>query len=523
MEEQVLKENKGDHSHQQPIGTDERYQTLFEQVNAAALLTTYEGEILEANLRSCDLLGYSWDELHKLSLRDILSEELDWSDFKEENAAMGGLHLETETRRKDGGYLPVDLSTSMFRMKDKVVMFVLIWDITERKEAEKRLKESEKKYRGLFEYTTDGIMVLDARGDIHDVNTTLCQLVDCKKEELIGKNLLGMEILTPTSMPIVMGQFEQLLSEKTAKFYTTEIQRKNGKVLTVEISSFFLVRKDNEIDNFVLSFRDITDRIESEKRLLMEKQLFQTLLNSLPDSVFFKDDHHRFVLVNPSKAKHSNVDHSEMLGKTDFDFYPEEQAKRFQKDDQSVFETGKPIINKIEEVTRKDGSSSWISVTKVPWFNQDGEIIGTMGISRDITKWKEIQQQAIERLELLQTLLDTIPDSIYFKDDKHRFVLVNTAKAAHHNTTPEKMKGTTDFDYLPKKQAQQIVEDDEQVLTTGEPIINKVEKITIDGEEQWVSVTKVPRYDKESKIIGTMGITRNITEWKRIVQKKTES
>ena len=377
---------------------DGRYKTLFEQVNAAAFLTTFEGQILEANQKSCELFGYEWNEILRLSLKDILPRETDWDQFKEEIAAKGGLKVETESITKDGSYIPAEISISLFMMSGKPVMFVLVWDITERKKAENKLRESEKKYRGLFEYTTDGTLVLDARGDILDVNTEICEMLDLTKDSLIGKNLFGMDILTATSLPVVVNQFEQLLSEKTAKSFTTEIINKQGTVLNVEVSSFFLVKQDNEVDNFVLIIRDITMRNANEKKRIYEHGLLKTLMDNIPDSLYFKDEQSRFVLVNKAKASHSNVSPEEMIGKTDFDFLSEDQARKIFIDDQSIMQSGKPIINKEEKITHSNGSERWVSVTKIPWYNAEGNIIGTMGITREITEWKKLKEKIGEEL-----------------------------------------------------------------------------------------------------------------------------
>jgi len=522
VQEMKPPEKKDEDYRTKPL-TDERYQTLFESINAAAFLSTYDGQIIEANQRSCELLGYSWDELLRLSLRDIFREGFDWEQFQEENAARGGLHLESESMKKDGDLFPAEVSSSLFRMKDKPMMFVLVWDITERKQAEKKLRESEKKYRGLFEYTTYGIIVLDAHGDILDVNTKVCQLFDYTKEELIGKNLLSIELLTPTSLPVVVGQFEQLLSEKTAKNYTTEIKSRDGVVLTVEISSFFLVKKNNEVDNFVLSIRNITSRIESERRRMIEHQLFQALLNIIPDSVYFKDTRHRYILVNPTKAKYNHTTPADMVGKTDFDYLPEELAKIVHDDEEQIMLTGAPQMDKIEKITRNDGNIQWISAAKMPWYDDEGNIIGVMGISRDITDIQTAKHHSSRHHELLQLLMDTIPDSIYFKDKNNKFILVNKTKASHWNVTPEDMVGKTDYDFLPQEQAEQVDKDDKHILETGESIINKIEKIKgSDGLNRWFSVTKVPMKDDKGAIIGTMGISRNITEWKRLAEVKSE-
>lgn len=372
--------------------TDGRYKTLFEQVNAAAFLTTLDGKILEANLKSCELLGYTWDELIDLSLKDVFPETDDWSQIIDEISAKGGINFESENIKKDGTRVPVNISTSLFMMEGKPVMLALIWDISERKKSEKKLKESEQEYRGLFECTTDGTIVLDDRGEIIDVNSRVLELFGLEKEQVISKNFLSMNLLTPESLPIVVKQFGDLLSDRKTQSHETIIKDKDGNILNVELSSFFLVRKGNQIDNLVVIIRDISDRKQAEIKLAREHELLQTLMDNIPDSIYFKDENNCFIMVNKAKAVHSNVKPEDMVGKTDFDFLPDDQAKKAFEDDQEILKTGKYIINKVEKLTDQSGADRWVSVTKVPRFDAEGNIIGTAGISRDITEWKRLKE-----------------------------------------------------------------------------------------------------------------------------------
>ncbi|MBU0497468.1 MAG: PAS domain S-box protein [Candidatus Thermoplasmatota archaeon] len=620
---------------------EDKYQTLFENVQGAAFLTTYAGKILEANQRSCDLLGYTWDELMQDHLKKFFPQNIDWVDIQDEIASRGGINLEADALRKDGSRVPVEVSASLFQLQKQPVMFVLIRDITERKNAEHKLRENEAKYRGLFEYATDGICVLDAHGTIVDVNSKLIDMIGFSKKELCGQNLFNIELLTGSSLPVVLQEFEQLLSQKTSKILSSEIRTKTGIILEVEISSFFLVRKNNDFDNFVLLIRDVTERNEITVHQRHEHEILRMLLDNIPDSVYFKDEHNRFTMVNQAKAIHSNVKPGDMVGKTDFDFMEHEEATRSFHDDTMIMQSGQAIISKTERHVLSNGLVKWTSVTKIPHFNAEGEIIGTMGISRDITdvqqakedlersesryravfenqsvaiamtdeqgriiswnsrveellqmvkndlqfravhtlfphdSWEkyvqdldrldvergipyetqiqrsdsshcdvevtqkklydsthrflgttwifsDISKQKIAEAEmrsqhmLLMALMDTIPDSIYFKDTQHRFVLVNKAKALHWNTTPKKMLGKTDFDFLPEDQARKAFEDDNTVLCEGKLIVNKIERISdANGVDRWFSVTKVPRFDKSGRVIGTLGISRDVTQFMR--------
>jgi PAS domain S-box-containing protein len=115
--------------------------------------------------------------------------------------------------------------------------------------------------------------------------------------------------------------------------------------------------------------------------------------------VYFKDDQNRFILVNNAKASHWMVTPEEMIGKTDFDFLSKDQAQKSFNDDTQILLTGKSIINCIEKITDFNGLEQWYSVTKVPRYDSNGIIIGTLGISRNITEWKKLQEMTSSQNE----------------------------------------------------------------------------------------------------------------------------
>ncbi|TKB25254.1 PAS domain S-box protein [Desulfopila sp. IMCC35006] len=124
------------------------------------------------------------------------------------------------------------------------------------------------------------------------------------------------------------------------------------------------------------------------------------LLRHTEDSIFFKDMDGRFVLVSEAKARRSAVFWEDMIGKTDFDFLPLEEAQKCRDDEIFIMETGKSLEDKEEELTRLNGTKSWISVSKFPWKDISGEIIGVIGISRDITKRKKLENHILRMLSI---------------------------------------------------------------------------------------------------------------------------
>lgn len=148
----------------------------------------------------------------------------------------------------------------------------------------------------------------------------------------------------------------------------------------------------------------------SYKDLLHKYNLLSYLMDQIPDVIYFKDRKGRLILVNQAPAKGLGLKPEEVVGKTDFDFFSKKRARMMAQDDMYVMRTGKPIVDKIERATRADGVDNYVTTTKIPTYNDKGEIIGLMGITRDITRRMQFEHLKQERarikkkLELLEEL-----------------------------------------------------------------------------------------------------------------------
>jgi PAS domain S-box-containing protein len=121
-------------------------------------------------------------------------------------------------------------------------------------------------------------------------------------------------------------------------------------------------------------------------------RLFTELMDNIPDVIYFKDKSGKIVLVNNAYAKGLGTTPDKVIGKTDFDIFPKNRAKIMQKDDLWVIKNKKPIIDKVERATRPDGQDNYVSTTKIPRFNKKGLVIGLIGITRDITRRRRLEQ-----------------------------------------------------------------------------------------------------------------------------------
>ncbi len=245
--------------------------------------------------------------------------------------------------------------------------------------------------------------------------------------------------------------------------------------------------------------------------------LFQKLINNIPDLIYIKDKKSKFIIVNKAMEKFIGKKPEEIIGKTDFDVLNIEHAKKAFKDEQDIMKGGKPIVD-VEEKIIHSGKEFWMSASKIAWYDRKGNIMGTMGISRDITRRKELEKEMLGREKsFFYTLMDNITESIFFKDLKSRCVRINKACARKYGVdTPEEAVGKTDFDFFSEEHAKQAFRDEQTIIKTGKPILNFEEKETFkDKPDRWASTSKFPWYDEKGNIIGTFGITGDITEKKK--------
>ena len=269
--------------------------------------------------------------------------------------------------------------------------------------------------------------------------------------------------------------------------------------------------------------QEARDRLEREvnlrtQELSYERDLLRGLLDCAPDQIYFKDVRSRFIRSSKSMAEKTGLkDPGAMVGKTDFDFFAEEHARPAYEDEQQIIRTGQPLTGKVEREVWKNGRESWALTSKMPLRDKTGQIIGTLGISKDITTLKQTETELAYQRDLLRALMENSPDHIYFKDRESRFLKCCNAHAKKFGlSSAEMMVGKTDADYYTAEHARPAFEDEQEIIRTGQPMTGKLEKETWpDGHVTWALTNKMALRNQDGQIIGTFGVSKDITALKR--------
>ena len=242
-----------------------------------------------------------------------------------------------------------------------------------------------------------------------------------------------------------------------------------------------------------------------------EGDLLHTLMDHTPDHIYFKDRESRFIRINRSLAVQFGLENPiDAVNKTDFDFFTREHAQQAYQDEQDVIKTGKPIEGKQEKETWPDEQDTWVSTTKVPIRDREGRIIGTCGISRDITEYYRAQQALRDSEANWRSLVESVPDIISTIDLDYRLEFINRLPPTL-DLKPQDIVGQSVFDFLPEEHHGRLREACAKVIATGEVATYEVRGLM---SGYWYASCLGP-IQQDGELIGFVMASTNITDRKQ--------
>jgi PAS domain S-box-containing protein len=417
--------------------------------------------------------------------------------------------------------------------------------LKERIKSADALRESEERFRALFEKAPLSYESLDDQGNFIDINDTWLETFGYERDEVIGK-WFG-DFLVPEEVEVFKKQFP-IFKETGKQQSEFKLVHKNGTIIDV----FFIGRIARDSDGNFIQTHGILQNVTLIKKSELQREVTHEITKSATTSDNLAD---LLKLIHQSLGKVFYVKnffvalHDENTGLFSFpywvdEFDPTPEPEAMKKSLSSyVFRTGKPILfspelfqqlkeqNEVELVGSP--SPSWIGVPlRTPtgtigvlvlqhyemenvYSERDVQFLFSVGsqIAMAIERKQAEEELRSERL-LLRTVIDNIPDSIYCKDTASRKTLANLTNFRNVGLKSEaEILGKTDFDFHPREHAEEFYADDQLVLQSGQPLLNKEEYLVLgNGEMKWQLTSKLPLKDKHGNIIGLVGIGHDITE-----------
>ncbi|MFZ3137435.1 MAG: EAL domain-containing protein [Thermodesulfovibrionales bacterium] len=374
--------------------TEERYRTLIENANDMIQSVAQDGQFIFVNSSWLKTMGYTWDELQKITVFDILHPSCVPHCTEAFQQVMSGnslSNIEAIFVSKDGRRIDVRGSVAARFVGGKIVGSQGIFrDITERKRDEEAIRKSEGKYRNIFDNIQDVYYETALDGTILEVSPSIEAVIrgQYTRDDLIGKSMLDFYADKKVRETLLF----MLKEHGSVHDYEITLKNRDGSLIPCSISALFQYDAEGKPLKLIGSLRDITERKQADKKLSENREQLKAILDNVPDIAWLKDRESRFIAVNKPFGKACGVNPDELPGRTDIDIWPMELAERYRTDDKEVMETR--TRKQVEEpLIDKDGNKTWIETIKTPVFNSAGEVIGTTGIARDITERKKIEEE----------------------------------------------------------------------------------------------------------------------------------
>jgi PAS domain S-box-containing protein/hemerythrin-like metal-binding protein len=497
----------------------ERFAVLFESMpDAVVVADDTTGAVVNANARAAALFGRSVDALvgmHFTQLHPPQVHDTEPRDFQQhlEAACEDVLLHETLIRRADGRDIPVEISSGRrYTLQGRAHHVGVFRDISERKSQEQALAAAEQRLRTIIDQLPSGLVAADiATRRFTMVNDRFCRMLGYPRAELLG--LTPAHIHPEDQMVRVAAEFDRLADGSLDTAHNIPVLRRDGTTFLADIQRLTL--ELDGVPTVLAVFSDVTRIVEATRALQSSEARLRTLVDTLPDLVWLKDEQGVYLLCNPAFERFFGASEAEILGKTDFDFVPAELADFFREHDKIAMAANRPAVNE-EWVTLADsGRRMLLETTKVPIQHDDGRPIGVLGIGHDITAERQLRA-SLEEVMLFMRETQRMarvggwkanPETGYLKCTEEIFRMVEHPL----EQPPALAEGLT---YYPPEELPVITALLQAAWHDGRPFVHESRVRTRGGGAFWAELRCIGRVTTDDGDMLT-GTFQDITERKR--------
>ncbi len=358
-----------------------------------------------------------------------------------------------------------------------------------------------------FSLSPDMLCVVGFDGYFKRVNPAAEKIFGYSEAEMVGK--LFIEFVHPDDRETTLQEAESVAAGNPTIGFENRwrCQNESYKWVAWTVSSFC------EEELMYGIGREITDRKLAQESLQHSNSILRSVIESTPDVIFVKDIQGRYAIVNSAAADWLETSVEAMIGRDDTNLFPPEIAQQIIEADRKIIAGGENL--NYEEIVPKNGEKRTLLTAKCPWRDSEGNAIGVVGISRDISDRKEIEAALLENNILFESVLESTGDSIFVKDTQSRYLLVNSTAAGIIGLPKEEIIGKKDAELFAPEIAEMLVENDRRIWQSG--IEETLEEVVKDSEGNIGTFfsTKSPLRDRAGNITGVVGVARNISDRKQ--------
>jgi PAS domain S-box-containing protein len=495
--------------------SSEKYRSLVENIRDVIYELDSQGLVLYISPAIRDMLGYDSAEIIgknfiDLAYKDDQSSLAEWfselrkgvespSEYRISNKSSELRWARTKTR-------PI-MEDGLFKGAHGILI-----DVTPQKRAEEALRKSEELLRSYLENAPDGIYISDLEGNFIYGNRKCEEILGYRREELIGKNFLELNLLPENSLNKAIKLLQANMEGKPTGPDEIDLISKEGHLIPVEINTNVIQCMGQRV--VLASVRDITKRKRAEEMLLESEEKYRELVKYAPAGIYEIDyETGRFTSVNDVMCEYSGYTKDELLNTNLYSLMTYESQKLMDERLWKLF-AGEIMPQPVEYCIRTKGGEKLWTLLNARYIYEDGKLKGATGIIYNISERKRAEEEMRRMNIFLDSIVENIPNMLFLKDAKDlRFVRFNRAGEDLLGYSRDDLLGKSDYDFFSKEQADFFTEKDREVLRGKEVVDIPEESVhTHNKGERTLHTKKVPILGADGEPEYLLGISEDITE-----------
>lgn len=409
-------------------------------------------------------------------------------------------------------------------------------DVTERELSEVALRESEEKFRNIFEHANDEIIYMDAVGTILDVNNRVFDIFGYHREDLIGKNFAEFDFINEEGMNFLMERFANAIDGDSIPLTEVDIERKDGRKVTVELS-VRVIRANGETRSLLAIVRDITerklaeeetkrlntqlmeanvvleeeisDRKRAEEALRYSEERFRSIIENADDAITLIDSEGIISYASPSLERIAGYDPNSLVGTLFRDYMHEDDFSAMESNFAKIVSSPGHAESIAMRLKRMDGSWCWVEGVGKNFLN-DPQVQAIVCNYRDITERKQAEEALCNSEAHWRSLVENAPNIIMSVDSDGTIWSINRIVPG---LTSEQVIGSKIYDFIDPEFHNAVRQTTKRVLQTGNPGTYEVQGTGPDGSASWYE-TQIGPVTQDYDVVALTLITTDITDRK---------
>lgn len=500
--------------------SEQKYRRLHEKSPNARVIANIEGTILDCNsateklfgFKKKELIGRNYANLGVFSSRQLSFLGEAYKDF------LKGKELESieiQIRRKDGGVAWISHQSSLIKLGKEVIIEIIFQDITERKRAELKLKDSEEKLRLTIENLSDIVIESDLNGKINYFSPQIHEILGYNTEELSKIRLYNF--IHQEDFHNFVEQLRTSIS--TGKIISVEFRARHKEDYYIFVSFKGRVFKDNDTIKLIGVIRDINEHKKAEQKIKKSEEKYRGILVNMREGYFEVDLEGNLEFFNDRVCEFLGYSREELKGRNFSKFIKKDNLEKITKRFDKIYRDDIPHLMFEPEVIRNDGTIRILDISAYLRRNPDGEKNGFYCFTRDITNRKETERKLKETEQQYRGIIEQNYDGYYEVDLRGNFTFVNKRVCDFLDYTEDELLGKGFRKFTAPRDIEKLFKNFNWLYENEYPQITlEYEVLAKDGQNRPIECAAYLKRDMNGKKVGFYGLTRDIEIKKQLME-----